>query len=542
MSINKTSLLNEINLSPDIAELEEDVRFVWEPPDIYEDVFKDNVWLIYGRKGSGKSHLVDYLAKTKSKEKPENGMIVIRSREDKLFVTVMSALAEIEVADERIVIENVASTLEFVVVALLMRRCIDLDGFLAPSSDRELIYNFLVQNEFHEGSMLHRAVGVLARITGGKFKIVDNLVSLLADNPLTKGFADAKEALWRCLMKDGQSFVICIDDIDEIGFSFSRSDRLFVNALIVFMLRLNLEFAKGKRPLRVLLTSPSELFFHSTLWGDDWVETKTRCLRWIHHEGMQRIINKRIGEQLNIRKSQPRNKYDIYSDATKQTWNSIFPQMITNKLNRRESALKYVIRHTFYTPRHALELVDKILHYMGDKGITVEHAPAVSDYEWSMAFQTKVEEYSCIVVRSFLKLYGKIYDGLDEVLYSFESKPAIWTRGNLASFVERERLTITRRDPQKQYKGEALINKLQHLGFLGLGSKDLTDLPMTIAFNIRFSFLERLPSDRPWEIAAISPVFYDSFGILTPDHTIVVPHERLNLSHQAWHEIAQYRP
>lgn len=542
MPVTKSTLLNKIHLSKDIAELEEDVRLVWEPPDIYQDVLKDNVWLIYGRKGSGKSHLVDYLGTDKGKGAAENGVIIIRPREDKLFPSVMAAIAEVDKADERIVVENVASTLEFVVVAMLMRRSIDLAGFLIPSSDRETIYDFLVNNGFHEGSVLHRAVGVLARITGGEFKIVDHLASLLSDNPLTKGFPDAKAALWRCLKRAGKAFIICIDDIDEIGFSFSRSDRLFVNALIVLMLRLNLEFAKGRHTLRVLLTSPSELFFHSTLWGDDWVETKTRCLRWSHHEGMQRIVNKRIGEQLNIRKNNPRGDYDIYSDATPQTWNALFPSSITNKLGRQESAFKYVLRHTFYTPRHVLDLSDKILHFMGDKGVTVGEVGDVQPYDWSMAFQTRVEEYSCNVVNSFLKLYGKIYDGLDEVLRAFTSKPAIWTRGNLAAFVDKVCLSVTRRDPKKEYVGEALIDKLQHLGFFGLGSKDLVSPTMTTAFNMRFAFLERLPNNRPWEVAAIAPVFYDYYGILPQDHTVVVPHERLSLSNQAWQEVAQYRP
>ena len=542
MPSEKQILLSDIHLSKDIAELEDDVRLVWEPPDIYQDVFKDNVWLVYGRKGSGKSHLVDYLKKDKSNSIAKNSVIIIRPREDRLFPSVMSAISEVSEDDERIVIENVSATLEFVLISLLMRRCIDINGFLPPGSEREDIYNFLVQNGFHQGSILHQAVGVLARIAGGKFKIVDNLSSLLSDNPLTKGFPDAKAALWDCLKRANSSFIICIDDIDEIGFSFSRSDRLFINALIVLMLRLNLEFAKEKHPLRILMTSPSELFFHSTLWGDDWVETKARCLRWTQHEAIQRIVNKRIGEQLNIRKNNPRNEYDIYSDATQQTWSSLFPTSITNKLGKQEPALKYLLRHTFYTPRHVLNLSDKILHHFGKRKMTVEQAKNISPYDWSVAFQNKTEEYTCNIVNSFLKLYGKIYDGLDDVLCAFTSKPAVWTRGNISTFVEREKLTITRRDSQKIYKGDAILYKLQHLGFLGLGSKDLVSHAMTTAFNVRYAFLERLPNNRPWEIAVIAPLFYDSYGIITPDHSIIIPHERLHLSHLAWQEVAQYKP
>lgn len=537
--LTKDSLLSDIHLSKDIAELEEDVRLVWEPPDIYQDVLKDNVWLVYGRKGSGKSHLVDYLGKDKSNG--ENSVIIIRPREDKLFPSVMSAIANVEGVDERIIIENVAATLEFVVVALLMRRCVDMEGFLSPGSDRELIYDFLVKNELHEGSVLFKAVGVLSQIAGGIFKIVDNLASLLSDNPLTKGFSDAKAALWRCLKGANSSFVICIDDIDEIGFSFSQSDRLFVNSLIVLMLRLNLEFAKGKHPLRMLLTSPSELFFHSTLWGDDWVETKSRCLRWTHHEGIQGIVNKRIGEQLNIRKSNPCNEYDIYSDATPQTWGALFPLNIDNKFGRSEPALKYILRHTFYTPRQVLEICDKILKHFGEMGKTIEKSEKIRRDEWNTAFQVVVEEYSCGIVTSFLKLYGKIYDDLEEVLRAFSSKPAIWTRGNLSTFIDKENLSIYRRDIKKKYRGEALIDKLQYLGFMGLGSQDLISPPMMIAFNMRFSFLERLPNNRPWEVAAISPLFFDYYGITPPDRTIITPHEKLALSNQAWPEVAQYR-
>jgi hypothetical protein len=539
MSPSKDRPLSDVHLSKDIAELEDNVRLVWEPPDIYEDVLKDNVWLIYGRKGSGKSHLVDYLGAEEGKD----SVIIIRPREDKLFPSVMSAIAEVEDTDERIIVENVAATLEFVVVTMLMRRCVDLKGFLLPTSDRETIYNFLLENDLHEGSVLYKIVGILSKVTGGDdFKIVGNLAQLLSDNPLTKGFADAKAALWRSLKKSHTSFIICIDDIDEIGFSFSRSDRFFVNALIVLMLRLNLEFAKGRHPLRMLLTSPSELFFHSTLWGDDWVETKSRCLRWVNHEAMQRIVNKRIGEQLNIRKSNPQNENDIYSDSTPQTWARIFPMKVTNKLGKPEPAMKYLLRHTFYTPRQVLDLCDKILHNLGDKGFTLSNITKASASDWDDAFQTQVEEYSCGIVNSFHKQCSKIYDGLDDVCRAFTSKLAVWTRGNLVSFVEKEGLFVVRRETGKKYVGEALIDKLQHLGFMGLGTKDLVSPAMLTAFNVRYAFLERLPNNRPWEVGVITPIFYDSYGIMPPDNTVVVPHEKLAVSHTAWKQLMQYKP
>ena len=546
LSVTKATLLSDIHLSKDIAELEDDIRLLWEPPDIYHNLFTDNVWLIYGRKGSGKSHLVDYMSQDDTQQTPKHNVIVIRPREDKLFPTVMGSISEVVSSDERIVTENVAAMLEFIVLVLLMRRSFDLDDYILPGEEKNAIESFLTCNELHQGSLqnlLTRIVVVLSRITGGSFKMVENLPFLLSNDVITKGYQRAKEALWRCMRQTGTLFIICIDDIDEIGFAFSKSDRLFINALIVMMVRLNLNFMKTKLPVRVLLTSPSELFFHSTLWGGDWVDSKSRCLRWTHQEGIQKIVNKRIGQQLNVRKSNRRNEYDIYSDVTDQTWSRLFPSMISNKLGRREPSFLYLLRHTFYTPRHILELSDKILQFLGEKGVTYEGRAQLSNGIWNEAFQSKVEEYTCNVVNTFLVLYTKIYDGLDVILHAFSCKSAIWTKGSLCSFVDKNHLSLTRRDSMKEYKGEELIDRLQQFGFFGLGVTDLSSpVMMTRTFQMRFAYLERLPIARPWEIAVVSPVFYDTYGIQPPDSTIIIPHERLTLSQRAWGEIAQYQP
>ncbi len=34
----------EIKLSKSIAELEENIKFIWQPPDIYDDVHNNYIW------------------------------------------------------------------------------------------------------------------------------------------------------------------------------------------------------------------------------------------------------------------------------------------------------------------------------------------------------------------------------------------------------------------------------------------------------------------------------------------------------------------
>lgn len=534
--------LKDINLSKGISELENDIEVVWEPPDIYDDVLNDNIWLLYGRKGSGKSHLINFLKQDIKRDQKKESVFTIRPREDKLFQLVMTAITEVNYNDERLILENIATALDFVVTSLIMKEGCNVDGFLTPSSDRERIYDFLCANDLIEGSIPRKAISFLSKLTGGHFKLVGNLTDILNDHQSSIGFSTAKESLWRLLESTQGRYIICIDDIDEIGFSFSRIDRLFVNALIVMMIRFNFEFSQKHLPIRVLLTCPSELFFHSTLWGDDWVETKSRCLRWLHHDSIQKLVNKRIGAELNIKKNNPTSKTDIYSDSTQSTWNKIFPTTIENKMGRSESAMKYILRHTFYTPRHILQICDKILHCLGNRGFTVDDLSNgnISKDIWNTVFREKVEEYTYTIDSSFHKLYGKIYDGIDDVCYAFQSRPSMWTKAALSDFVERKNLKVTRRETGKIYSGASLITKLQHLGFLGLGTQNFMAPTMSVSFNMRFSFLEKLPTQRPWELAVISPIFYDPYGIRPVGSIQVVPHENVNIPNSTWQEIMSY--
>jgi len=44
-----------IKFSKEIAELEiQDIKHIWQQPDIFESLNSDDIWLVYGRKGSGK--------------------------------------------------------------------------------------------------------------------------------------------------------------------------------------------------------------------------------------------------------------------------------------------------------------------------------------------------------------------------------------------------------------------------------------------------------------------------------------------------------
>jgi len=67
---------------------------------------------------------------------------------------------------------------------------------------------------------------------------------------------------------------------------------------------------------------------------------------------------------------------------------------------------------------------------------------------------------------------------------------------------------------------------------VGLAVRKVTSDRPPYAYNLRFSFMEKQASRKPWEIAVICPLFYDAHNILPFNNTPVIPHEALMLGSQ----------
>lgn len=529
----------KLKLSKSIAELEaENIKHIWEPPDIYDDVHNNDVWLIYGRKGAGKSTVIDYLGA----ENATPNVIIVRPRQTTLFAKILTSISQAK-DEERIIEQTTVAAIDFALTVLILEELVPTTGIIKLGSAREKIYNFLTTNKLGGGGSLRKTIKFISSAIGNTFELLPNLSTALEKATGDVSLDEVKEALCKFLIEEQKKFVLCIDDIDEIGFTYSRSDRVFINALIVFMVRSNLYFLDKKVKGRVLLTSPSELFFQSSLWGSDWVSSKSKCLIWSDLSHLQELVNKRIAVELGVRKKHPRFQGDKFSIETDQTWRRIFPMTIWNKRGKQESAFEYIVRHTFYTPRQILDLCDSILH---DSEALLKHPDPGADAlspEWSRIFQETVGNFAQRVERDVRTLFSAIYDNLDETLKNFIGRPNAWNRNQLTAFVTNKQMKLVRKHDMKVITGEDLLFELQQIGFLGLGTRSLDPAPVGVeAYTMYFSFLEDYPSRKAWEIAAITPLFYDAYDIRAVDALIVKPHEKLFLTATILRNLRTYDP
>ena len=273
------------------------------------------------------------------------------------------------------------------------------------------------------------------------------------------------------------------------------------------------------------------------------MDTKTECLTWTNEKLLSELINKRISVEFNIRKNKPRYDGDIYSIEKSATWDEMFPAQIQNALGRNESSFSYVLRHTFYTPRHLLTIINELINDIDIRADSKKLKTiylAYSSHEWSLVFQKVIEEFTVKSEKVFQGMFSKVYIGFEELMESFQSRPNIWLREQLMSYIREKNLFIEQREDGELIHSESLVYLLQRLGFLGLGTKRVTSVKAPFSYSVRYSYLEKNPTRKPWDLAVITPLFYDSHNIRPVTNQPVIPHDGLPLSFQDFQKLSSY--
>lgn len=538
-----------INLGRSTSEYETtDIKYLFEVPENYKELIKQEKWLIIGRKGSGKSTLVDYRKYYDEKAisysiRPgnilANSILAIYSKITEKLTNGIKDISQIEFLEEEISM-HISSVLNFLVYTKIMREVIDDKQNQYIDGCQKTIYDFLKNNDLISGSVLYRSIKFIRKATKG-LKSIENLSSILEDT-CEPSFEEAVDCFYEVLREQDKFILLYIDNIDDYGFDYSVRNRAFFNALVVTTMKINDVCLGEKVPFRVVLTIPSELYENTKLWNRDKIKNRRIYIRWNNPKKMKNLINKRIAVELNIKKNKPRYEGDIYSTSEGQTWSRFFPDNIYSKMGRKEETFKYLLRHTLYTPRTMLDICSAVLNAKEELGLTPEIMNDMSLTDETKLIQDVVEDESEEIADSVLDIFGKMYLNIRSLIFKFKSRPNIWTKMNFELFVRENCLGIVedRTQYQKIINPDVVIDLLYRIGFVGFGS-DTNIAPENCEnYNLSFSYISKSRRHSNWDIAVISPIFYDYIGALPDQHVTIYPHKNLTLPPTTLKSIRNY--
>jgi len=67
----------------------------------------------------------------------------------------------------------------------------------------------------------------------------------------------------------------------------------------------------------------------------------------------------------------------------------------------------------------------------------------------------------------FSDTFSKLYDGFEELLEKFQSRPNIWIREMLLAYFRENEIFVVRKDDKEIIQGKSLVYLLQRLGMWG---------------------------------------------------------------------------
>jgi hypothetical protein len=402
------------------------------------------------------------------------------------------------------------------------------------------IYEFLAKNDLIEGSFLRKGIRLIARLTE-EFKTVHRLADAL-DETESPNYRDAANALRQLYKPRDKKLYIFIDDVDEYGFAFTRLDKLLVESLITTCMRLNTDYLQDDVQIRLIITPPTELYHAMKFWNRDKTDLKSYHLQWADSVKLHNIVNKRIAIETGVRRRNPRHEGDIFSIEATHTWDRHFPRMISNRNGRKEPSFRYLLRHTFYTPRNILALSECVLEMAETLGDKIEPSEPKHELLWNEVFQTAVEHFTVDLVESTVETFGMVYENLPLLLDAFRKRPAIWCHAALDRFLAGlyEEVNVRMKNSDSDNRTFRLIDVLYEIGFIGFASREPNQVGYKNIYRLDFRYLGRRARWEQWDLAVVSPVYFDTYQIRPPEGVTVDPDQELYLRHEALTRIMNY--
>lgn len=533
-----------LDLGRSISEYEQrEISFIFELPINYEEISQDDRWILVGRKGSGKSSYIDFRLNEKNdilkdvirpSERLNREVLSVYTR----IVTTLGRGASPEQIEEDVK-ANLTLALEFLINTTIMRSIVDHQEGSILRGEVETLHTFLVANNLHTGSIVRKALKLIHTLS--KNEVIGNMVDAV-DQISQISYEDALDAMHDWISSSGEKIILYIDGIDDFGFDYSIRYRALYNAMLSTVMRINELAIQERLSLRILLAIPSELFENTVLWNRDKILKKTAYLHWEDKNKVQNLVNKRIAVELGRRKHKPRWKEDLYSVNSAHTWDRFFPRTIYNKKGRQEQLFPFILRHSMYTPRTVLDICTRVLEAMEIHDLSgILPDEGTSSAMQSTLIVDSVEEQTIQIARSIQDVFSKMFTGFDQLLHTFQGAQNGFHPDQIMNFLENNCTSlVTDMATKKQIDDpNELLQILFRSGFLGLGRSTHEAPPNCEQFRLEFSYVKPVILYNSWDIAVISPVFYDFVGTRRTPLSDVVPHNRLTLTPTMIKEMAE---
>lgn len=480
-------------------------EFFYDHSRFNEEATDSEVYLIVGRRGSGKTTLTKYFGFQDRIKKAHN----IDVDEPVIYESIISRISHKVYTSPDSAVNEVFKIWEYLIWSLIFNEYRDYDPVLKNvgifTEKRGKVSIFVSE-------LLKHVLNKYLDETGA---FADTLTEMLGD-PV---FSKAKEKVLEFTRKE--PVIIAVD-------TFERYDRenlammAVTAALIQCASKFNMAYAR--KGIHVKAFVSAEIFPYIQEGN---IPNTTKFIRdplyllW-KPKDLIRLISWRFHKHLQNQNYPFAFKsidWDNFDEVRSKLWNPFFGEETHNLRGKEEQSLPYVLRHTQMRPRQLVILCNRIARAASKSG----KFPLFKKINIARV----ISENEKILADEVLNSYGLIYPGVAEIITALTQAPAVFP-GN---YIDQVAKRTSRSWPEGTYTANKFHRLVTELGIVGRVRKKDKETGIVEA-DFEYNMDDRLVLSDTDE-CVIHPMFYTKLQVQRNNDYIIYPFP----DHEDYHHI-----
>lgn len=478
-----------------------------------DNAFDNNVTLLVGRRGAGKTALAMYLKKGNDIEFD----VVIDIDKHKGLASVLREISEATKEEKSVSADEVAEFWESALWIKIMQRLLEdpvFKQYNGAENVRAKLHEIGVTDETRIFTAIRTLLSNPAEVVRTKGEILGLGVLQLSRVLGSEMFKEAKKEVMKFL-DEGHHILVVIDTMEEYRVRVPDVDRALVG-----LLQTTTSFA-GDLPhpnFQMKCFLPAEIYPYVTTSGVLNIRKVAESpifLTWKPKE-LLLMLSRRLARW--VEDNIPRYKghfNDIdwadYDQVLERVWHHCFPRTITNRMKKQEETFPYIARHTQMHPGQIIWLCNCIVQRSYERGL----------FPMEIAGSDVVEgirETEDDIANEILGSYMNVYPQVDKIMLAFRQEPNVFPASRLQEIAEKSgRYWV---DSVLRFDINTFVRMALEVGFIGLRQKE-TDIYHVAEFEYHRKEQINLPPDA---VCVIHPMFYKKYEIAVDQRKVVYPY------------------
>jgi energy-coupling factor transporter ATP-binding protein EcfA2 len=486
----------EVSCEQELEVLQEHYyEYFYDQSPFNEEVLDPEIYLIVGRRGSGKTSLTKYFGFQKVIKNCHS----VDVDEPVIYNNILHRIEKRQYQSTDLAVNEVRNIWEYLIWSLIFNQYCELDSAIKRAS-------LLFSNAGKPSQFFQEVVkGLINKYVGDDGVINDELARVIHGTI----FTSAKEKVIEFSRKE--PVIVAVD-------TFERYDRentammIVTASLIQFASDMNISYARKGIYIKIFVSSEIFPYVKESVISNTIKYIRDPLYLLWRPKDLIRLVSWRLHKHLTATGHSFAFKdidWENFDEVRNKMWYPFFGKTIQNMRGMSEESFPYILRHIQMRPRQLVLLCKGIAQIATKEG----KFPFFKD----ISIPKSMAKSETLLADEVLNSYGLIYPNAAEIITALTAAPTIFE----GKYLDQVAKKTSSRWPSGNYTASGFRRLVAELGIVGRVRKQ-DEKTGIIAADFEYNMHDRLTLNSD-DLCAIHPMFYYKLQVRKDEHWIIYP-------------------